>query len=112
MLVGTWQTSSTESDSSTSGSVFFRRDSAYTLTPDGRLIARSRTQGNVTGAAGGTAAGHSEQQSTGSWSASDGRLFIAWDDGTSSSGSYEAAGDMVTVRMDGSSAPFRLRRVP
>jgi len=110
MLVGAWQTSSTESDSSLSGSVFFRTDSVYTLTPDGRLTARSRTQGNITGAAGGTAVRNSEEQSAGSWSAAGGRLFIAWDDGTSSSGSYEASGDGVTVRMDGADRPLQLQR--
>lgn len=110
MLVGSWQTSSSESDSSSSGSVFFRTDSVYTLAPDGRLTSRSRSQGSVTGAAGGTAVRNTERQSAGSWSAADGRLFIAWDDGTSSSGSYEATGDAVTVRMDGASNPLRLQR--
>ena len=110
MLVGAWQTSSSESDSSSSGSVFFRTDSVYTLAPDGRLTSRSRSQGSVTGAAGGTAVRNTERQSAGSWSAADGRLFIAWDDGTSSSGSYEATGDAVTVRMDGASNPLRLQR--
>lgn len=110
MLVGAWRTSSTESDSSSSGSVFFRTDSVYTLAPDGRLTSRSRTRGNVTGAAGGTAVRDSEEQSAGSWSAGDGRLFITWEDGSSSSGSYEAGGDVLTVRMDGARTPLRLER--
>lgn len=109
-LVGSWQTSSTESDSSSSGSVFFRTDSVYTLMPDGRLSSRSRSQSNVTGAAGGTAASSREEQSAGSWSAAQGRLFITWDDGTTSSGSYEVSGDVATVRMDGASSALRLNR--
>lgn len=110
MLIGTWQTSSTESESSSSGSVFFRTDSVYTLTSDGRLTSRSRTQGNVTGAAGGTAVRDTEEHSAGSWSAGDGRLFISWEDGSSSSGSYDANGDVVTVTMDGAEKPLRLQR--
>ncbi|HEY8427126.1 MAG TPA: hypothetical protein VIL20_02080, partial [Sandaracinaceae bacterium] len=101
----------TESDSSLSGSVFFRTDSVYTLMPDGRLTTRSRTQGRVTGAEGGTAARDTEEQAAGSWSAEGGRLFIVWDDGTSTAASYEAAGDVVTVSVDGSRTPLRLQRV-
>lgn len=110
-LVGSWQTSSSEGDSSSSGSVFFRTDSVYTLMPDGRLSSRSRSQGSVTGAVGGTALRSTEEQSAGSWSAADGRLFISWDDGTSSSGSYEVNGDAATVRMDGAANPIRLSRM-
>src|SRR5690606_22129070 len=67
LLAGAWQTSSTESDSSSSGSVFFRTDSVYTLTPDGRLTSRNRSQGSVTGAVGGSALRETEERSTGSW---------------------------------------------
>jgi len=109
-LVGTWQTSSTESESSTTGSVFFRTDSEYTLTADGRLMSRTRTQGNVTGAGGGTAVRNTEQQAAGSRSAADGRLFIFWEDGTSSSASYDTDGEVATVRLDGAERPIRLRR--
>lgn len=110
-LVGTWQSSSSESESSSSGSVLFRTDSEYTLTSDGRLISRTRSQGNVTGAAGGTAVRRSEEQAAGTWSAADGRLFILWEDGTSSSASYETSGDAATVRIDGAERPIRLQRV-
>ncbi len=110
-LVGTWRATSTESDSSLSGSVFFRTESVYALMPDGRLTTQSRTQGRVTGAEGGTAARDTEERSAGSWSAADGRLFILWDDGTSTAASYEATGDAVNVRVDGARAPIRLQRV-
>lgn len=109
-LVGAWLTSSTESDYSSSGSVFFRTDSVYSLTADGRLTSRSRTQGSVTGGAGGTAVRSTDEQSAGTWSGANGRVFIFWDEGGTSSGSYEAAGNGMTVRLDGAEQPLRLER--
>lgn len=108
-LVGAWQTTQTESDTSTTGSVYFRTDSIYTLSADGGITSRSRSITNVTGNEGGTAAGESQKTAAGTWSAADGRLFIAWSDGTSTSAAYEVSPNGLSVTPDGGK-PIALER--
>jgi hypothetical protein len=108
-LVGNWKSMTTNSDQGSTGNVFQNTDSVFSLSPDGKVVAQVKAYSSVSakGADGmdvGGVASESEKTYTGTWSAEGGRLFVLWQDGTSSSGTYQIHSNGMTFTPDGGKA--------